>query len=265
MNPQEKKAAIVTGASSGIGYAVSKKLFEKGYRVYGFSRRGTVPPGVTGCSVDIADEKAVFEAVEKVVSEAGRIDLLVNCAGMGISGPVEFAAPEDIRRITDVDFLGQVFCTQAVLKTMRGQGSGHVVFVSSVAASIAIPYQAFYSTAKASVNALALALRNEVWDFGIKVCAVMPGDVSTGFTDARRKDSSHDDVYTHNSSATAAMEKDERSGMTPETVACAVVRAAGKKNPAPLYTVGGKYRIFMALFKLLPAGLSYKIVGKMYS
>ena len=260
-----KKTAIVTGASSGIGYAVCRQLLEKGYAVYGFSRRGTAPEGAKGVSVDIADEKAVFAAVEEAVAEAGRLDLLVNCAGMGISGPVEFAAPEDVRRITDVNFLGQVFCTQAVLKTMRAQKSGHIVFVSSVAASIAIPYQAFYSTAKASVNALALALRNELKDLNIKVCTVMPGDAATGFTDARRKDSAHDGIYPHNSTATAAMEKDERGGMSPDTVARAIVRAAEKKDPAPLYTVGGKYKVFMALFKLLPAGLSYKIVGKMYS
>ena len=265
MSRQAKKTAIVTGASSGIGYAVCQKLLEKEYLVYGFSRRGTAPAGVIGMCVDISDENAVFAAVEKVVSEAGRIDLLVNCAGMGISGPVEFAAPEDIRRITDVNFIGQVFCTQAVLKTMRAQRSGRIVFVSSVAASIAIPYQAFYSSAKASVNALALALRNELKEFNIKVCTVMPGDASTGFTDARRKDSAHDGIYVHNGSATAAMEKDERSGMSPQPVANAIVRAAEKRDPAPLYTVGGKYKLFMALFKILPAGLSYKIVGKMYS
>lgn len=265
MNHQDGKTAIVTGASSGIGCAVCQKLLDDGYLVYGFSRRGTVPAGAKGMCVDVADEKAVFAAVETAVSETGRVDVLVNCAGIGISGPVEFADPEDIRRITDVNFIGQVFCTQAVLKTMRAQKSGSIVFVSSVAASIAIPYQAFYSSAKASVNAFALALRNELKDFNIGVCVVMPGDASTGFTDARKKDSSHDGIYTRNESATAAMEKDEREGMSPETVAKAIVRAAKKNNPAPLYTVGGKYKVFMGLFKLLPARLSYKIVGKMYS
>lgn len=261
----QKKTAIVTGASSGIGYAVCKQLSEKGYLVYGFSRRGIAPPGVKGMRVDITDEKSVFSAVEEVTSEAGHIDLLVNDAGMGISGPIEFAQPEDVRRIIDVNFMGQVYCTQAVLKTMRAQRNGHIVFVSSVAASIAIPYQAFYSSTKSAVNSLALALRNELKDFNIKVCAVMPGDASTGFTDARQKDSSHDDIYTHNKTATSAMEADERGGMSPECVAKKIVKIAEKNHPAPLYTVGGKYKVFMALFKFLPARLSYKIVGKMYS
>lgn len=262
---QEKRTAIVTGASSGIGYAVCRQLAERGYAVYGLSRRGTAPEGVRGIGVDITSREAVFSAVNSVLAETGRIDLLVNDAGMGISGPVEFASEEDIRRITEVNFLGQVYCTQAVLETMRSRKNGRIVFVSSVAAGISIPYQAFYSATKSAVNALALALRNELKDFNIKVCAVMPGDASTGFTAARKKESLHDDIYTHNETATAAMEKDELGGMTPDRVASVIVDAAEKKDPKPLYVAGGKYKLFMGLFKILPAGLSYRIVGKMYA
>lgn len=265
MSMLDKKVAIVTGASSGIGKAVCTRLAAQGYAVYGFSRRGTAPEGTKGLSVDITDKDAVTNAVQGILAETGRIDLLVNDAGMGISGPVEFADAADIKRITEVNFIGQVYCTQAVLASMRARKEGHIVFVSSVAAGIAIPYQAFYSAAKAAVNSVTLALRNELHDFNIKVCAVMPGDASTGFTDARKKESMHDDIYKHNETATAAMEADERGGMTPDRVAEVIAKAAEKKSPRPLYVVGAKYRIFMALFKLLPAGLSYSIVGKMYS
>lgn len=265
MNLSGKKIALVTGASSGIGYAVSKELLEKGYQVYGFSRRGSAPSGVTGISVDITDKEGVFSAVNRILSEAGHIDLLINDAGMGISGPIEFASSEDISKIINVNIMGQVYCTQAVLESMRSRQAGHIVFVSSVAASIAIPYQAFYSATKSAVNSLALSLRNELKDYKVSVCAVMPGDASTGFTDARQKDSTHDSIYSHNQTATAAMEKDERGGMSPEYVAGKIVRIAEKKKPAPLYTIGGRYRLLMALFKLLPAGFSYKVVGKMYS
>lgn len=265
MSEAAGKIAIVTGSSSGIGYAVCAQLLNEGYTVYGFSRRGGAPDGVNAISVDITDREAVFAAVGNVISEKGRIDLLVNDAGMGISGPVEFASAEDIKRIVDVNFMGQVYCTQAVLETMRGQKDGHIVFVSSVAAGIAIPYQAFYSAAKSAVNSITLALRNELKDFGIKVCAVMPGDTATGFTDARKKESLHDGIYTHNETATAAMEKDERGGMSPAVVAGTIVKAAKKDDPKPLYVAGGKYKVFMMLFKFLPASLSYYIVGKMYS
>lgn len=265
MKDDKARTAVVTGASSGIGYAVCGILLSRGYSVYGISRRGTVPEGVHGISLDITDRDAVFAVMNKICDSEGKIDLLINNAGMGISGPLEFAEESDIRRITEVNFLGQIYCTQAVLENMRRNNGGHIVFTSSVAAGIAIPYQAFYSAAKAAVNASALALRNEVRDYNIKVCAVMPGDASTGFTDARKKESAHDGIYPHNESATSAMEKDERGGMLPRKVAVEIVKAAEKKNPRPLYVIGGKYKLFMGLFKLLPADLSYRIVGKMYS
>ena len=260
-----KKVALVTGASSGIGLAVSRQLLALGYTVYGLSRRGTSAEGILPIAAEVTDEEAVKAAVASVFEKEGRIDLLINNAGMGISGPVEFTEAEDMKRIMEVNFYGQVYCAKAVLPYMREQGSGRIVCTSSVAAPIAIPYQSFYSCSKAAVSAMALALRNEVKSFGIEVCAVMPGDAKTGFTDARKKESKGNDVYTHNESAVAAMEKDERGGMTPDDVAAVIVKAATVKNPKPIFTAGAKYKIFVVLFKLLPYRLAYWIVGKMYS
>ena len=260
-----KKVALVTGASSGIGLAVSRQLLALGYTVYGLSRRGTSAVGILPITAEVTDDEAVKAAVASVFEKEGRIDLLINNAGMGISGPVEFTEAEDMKRIMEVNFYGQVYCAKAVLPYMREQGSGRIVCTSSVAAPIAIPYQSFYSCSKAAVSAMALALRNEVKSFGIEVCAVMPGDAKTGFTDARKKESKGNDVYTHNESAVAAMEKDERGGMTPDDVAAVIVKAATVKNPKPLFTAGAKYKVFVVLFKLLPYRLAYWIVGNMYS
>ena len=260
-----KKVALVTGASSGIGLAVSRQLLALGYTVYGLSRRGTSAEGVLPLAAEVTDEEAVKAAVASVFEKEGQIDLLINNAGMGISGPIEFTEAEDMKRIMEVNFYGQVYCAKAVLPYMRQQGRGRIVCTSSVAAPIAIPYQSFYSCSKAAVSAMALALRNEVKSFGIEVCAVMPGDAKTGFTDARKKESKGNDVYTHNESAVAAMEKDERGGMTPDDVAAVIVKAATVKNPKPLFTAGAKYKVFVVLFKLLPYRLAYWIVGKMYS
>lgn len=260
-----KRVAIVTGASSGIGLAVSEMLQEHGWTVYGISRRGTGAEDVQQLAADVRDEASVAAAVDEVVKREGRIDLLVNNAGMGISGPVEFTKTEDAKRIMDINFMGQFICARTVLPYMRSQGSGRIVCTSSVAAPIAIPYQAFYSASKAAVNAMALALRNEVKSFGIQVCAVMPGDASTGFTAAREKNSSGDSVYAQNRSAVAAMERDEQNGMSPKDVARVIVKAGETKSPGPLYVAGTKYKLFNALFKFLPARISYWIVGKMYS
>lgn len=259
------KTAVVTGASSGIGFEVCRLLAGRGWRVYGCSRRGTAPNGVTGVALDVTDEPAVQKAFAAVAAEAGGIDLLINNAGFGISGPVEFTDAEDARRQMEVNFIGQFICAKAVLPYMRAQGSGRIVCTSSVAAPIAIPYQAFYSAGKAAVNSLVCALRNEVREFGITVCAVLPGDAATGFTAARRKTSAGDDVYTRCGSAVAAMEKDEQGGMTPAYVAGKVAAAAERKNPPPMTVIGAKYKLFMGLFRLLPYRFAYWIVGKMYS
>ena len=102
-------------------------------------------------------------------------------------------------------------------------------------------------------------------DHGIRVCAVLPGDAATGFTDAREKGGAGDAVYPHAQSAVEAMERDERNGMSPEQVARVIVKAAVCRSPRPLYTVGSKYRVLMVLYKLLPARLAYYLVGKLYA
>lgn len=259
-----RKTAVVTGASSGIGYETAALLRDRGYTVYGISRRGSAPDGCTALPADIGNCESVNAAIKTIAEKEGGIDLLVNNAGMGISGPVEFADNTDIDSIVRVNFLGQIYCSKAVLPYMREKKNGTIIFVSSVAGSIAIPYQAFYSATKSALLSLTLALKNEVREFGIKVCAVLPGDVSTGFTDARRKNEEQSDIYPGNISATAAMEIDERNGMKPTAVAKAIVKAAEERNPRPVRVVGGKYRVFASLFKFLPSRLSYFIVGKMY-
>ncbi|MBQ1378269.1 MAG: SDR family oxidoreductase [Lachnospiraceae bacterium] len=259
------RVALVTGASSGIGFAVCEQLLKKDWTVYGLSRRGTGPEGIRGLIADVSDEASCIQAVSRVMKEAGQIDLLVNNAGFGISGPIEFTEEKDAHDQMRVNFFGQFFMAKAVLPYMREKKSGHIVFVSSVAGEMAIPYQAFYSAGKAAVNSLALALRNEVKDFGIKISAVMPGDARTGFTDVRRKEASGDTVYVKNVSAVAAMEKDERNGMTPAQVADVILKAGLSKNPAPFYIAGGKYKVFHLLFKLFPARFVYWVIGLMYS
>ena len=276
--------AIVTGSSSGIGYEVCKLVRNKGYTVYGLSRRGLAPEGVTPMKADVADAGALRSVIDEIARREGRIDLLVANAGMGISGPVELSETADMQRIMNVNFFGQVYAAQAVLPYMRAQKGGSIVFVSSVAAPIAIPYQAFYSASKSAVNSIALALRNEVRDYGIRISVVMPGDAITGFTDARVKNhpggaATESDaalgvapgamtdaaLYPRCETAVASMERDERNGIPAEKVAAVIVRAGLKKNPAPLYVAGFKYRLLLALYNLLPARAAVWLVGKFYS
>ena len=257
--------AIVTGAGSGIGLSASKALARDGWTVYDFSRTDRAAPNVKHIGCDISDEAQVRAAVSRVIEEQGRIDLLLNNAGFGISGAVEFTRAEEAEKLIRVNLLGADNVTRAVLGAMRAQRGGRILFTSSIAGILPIPFQAWYSVTKAAINAYALALRNEVAPFGVSVCAVMPGDIHTGFTAAREKSAVGDDVDGGRiEKAVSAMEKDERNGMSPDAAGAYLAKIAGKKRVKPLYAIGAQYKLFAVLAKLLPARLSNWIVGRLY-
>ena len=261
------RTAIVTGGSSGIGRAAAKSLKKQGLTVYEFSRRDSQVPGIIHISADVSDEAQVTAAVERVIEAEGKIDILVNCAGFGISGAVEFTELEDAKRQLDVNFFGTVNCTKAVLPYMRKKRNGRIVCVSSVAGAIPIPFQTFYSVSKSAINTYAMALANEVRPFGISVCAVQPGDIASGFTDARNKSVQGDREYGGRiSRSVRVMEKDERNGMSPDEAGAYIAGLALKKKVKPLYAVGAVYKLFCVIMRLLPCRFSnyllYQIYGK---
>ena len=266
MKPKRKKTALVTGGSSGIGRCTASALSQSGYTVYEFSRRDIPIKGVKHMSVDVTNEASVQAAVEQILRERGSIEILVNCAGFGISGAVEFTELKQAKAQFDVNFFGTVNVSRAVLPSMRRQHSGHIVNISSVAAVAHIPFQAFYSASKAAVSSYSCALDNEVSPYGVRVTAVELGDIHIGFTQARQKTASGDDEYGGRiSRSVSQMEKDELSGMPLEVVGTYIARIAQKKNCAPICVVGTKYKILSFLCKILPGTLRGKIVGSIYA
>lgn len=266
MKKNEGKVAVVTGGSSGIGKAAAKRLLSAGFIVYELSRKEREKEEkIIHVTCDVTDFDAVKVAVEKIYSEQKRIDVLVNNAGGGISGAVEFTKTEDAKKLFDVNFFGAVNLCRAVIPFMREQGFGRIINLSSVAGELSIPYQSFYSATKAAINSLTLALRNELKPFKITVCALMPGDVCTGFTASRKKSSEGDDIYKgHIEKAVSQMEKDEQNGMSPDVLGKKIARLAIKKRVKPFYTCGTKYKLFLFLAKILPRSFSNYIVGKLY-
>ena len=266
MKSKQKKTALVTGGSSGIGRCTASALSQSGYTVYEFSRRDIPIKGVKHMSVDVTDEASVQAAVEQILRERGSIDILVNCAGFGISGAVEFTELKQAKAQFDVNFFGTVNVSRTVLPSMRRHRGGHIVNISSVAAVAHIPFQAFYSASKAAVSSYSCALDNEVSPYGVRVTAVELGDIHTGFTQARQKTASGDDEYGGRiSRSVSQMEKDELSGMPPEVVGTYIARIAQKKNCAPICVVGTKYKILSFLCKILPGTLRGKIVDFIYA
>ena len=258
------KTVVLTGASSGIGRATARLFAARGCAVYDLSRHGAEDAGVIHIDADVTRPETLESAVERIAAERGGIDLLVCCAGMGVSGAVEFIPEADLRRQFEVNLFGTVNTVKAALPVMRRAKAGRIICVSSVAAVYAIPFQAYYSASKAAINAFADALRSEVKPFGVSVCAVMPGDIATGFTDAREKTVAGEDVYQKAASAVAKMEQDERGGMPPEAVAKLIGKLADKKRVAPLYTVGLSYKALVFLKRLFPTSAASAIVGGMY-
>ncbi len=261
-----KMIAVVTGGSSGIGRATAAALRAKGCIVYELSRRSDPPEGVSHLTADITDEQQVRSGISEIISREGKIDILVNNAGYGISGAAEMTDSADAHAQLELNLYGMDNVTRAVLPHMRERKSGRIVCVSSIAGILPIPFQLWYSVSKAAINAYVLALQNEIRPYGISVCAVMPGDIATGFTDARKKNDCRDSEYGERvRRSVSTMEKDERGGMSPDKAGAYIAKLAVKQHTRPLKAIGLSYKAIAVLAKLLPRRLSNYIVGLLYS
>ena len=260
------KVIVVTGASSGIGLSIAQYLGNRGHHVYGISRSKHFDKNIRSIQADVTQFEALKAVYQEIYDIEGKIDVLVNNAGMGISGSIEDTSFEDASYLMNVNFMGIFNSTKAVLPFMRLSGGGKILNVSSVAARLSIPFQAFYSSSKAAINAFSEALANEVEPFNIQVCALMPGDIKTGFTKNRKKTNETSECYGDRvEKSVGVMEKDEQNGMDPEIAAKTVLKLVNKKR-IPLYkTIGFKYKIIVLLAKLLPAGLANRLVGSIYA
>lgn len=260
------KVCLVTGGSSGIGKEIVRLFCDRGYTVYEFSRsEKTVNSKAEHIQADVTDEKGINEAVRYIIDKSGRIDILVNCAGFGISGAIEFTDIQDAKRQFDVNFFGMVNVNKAVIPYMRESRQGRIVNISSIAAIIPIPFQAYYSASKAAINSYTCALSNELKSFNVSVCAIQPGDIATSFTDSRKKSSLGNDIYGGIiDKSVEKMEKDERGGMTPEHAAELIVKIALKKNVKPLYAIGFTNKGICFLQGMLPVRFVNYIVRKLY-
>ena len=190
----EGKVALVTGASSGIGQATARALAAAGASVAIGARRADrlqdladeLTSGgakVLTLDLDVTDEQACKDAVARTVDELGRVDVLVNAAGLMLLGPIEGADTEDWRRMMSTNVLGLMYLTHEVVPLMTEQGSGDVVNVSSVAGRTAKPGSGAYNASKWAVNAFSESLRQEVTTKGVRVTVVEPGAVDTELND----------------------------------------------------------------------------------
>ena len=259
---------FITGISSGFGLETARLLSQEGHTVYGTVRRDVEHlHKVNYITLDVRDKQAVSAAVQQIIEKEGRIDVLVNNAGMGIGGPLEFATEEEIRLQMDTNFMGLVNCVDAVLPHMRKQGEGKIIALSSIGGLMGLPFQGFYSASKFAIEGYCEALRLEVRAMGIKVVVLRPGDFSTGFTGSRKKvsDEAALQAYPLYRDAINKVEHDETGGLKPEVLAQKISGIIRKKNPHDGYVVASfEQRLSVLLKRILPAKWFDRILGSYY-
>jgi NAD(P)-dependent dehydrogenase (short-subunit alcohol dehydrogenase family) len=242
---QNRKVAIVTGVSGGIGEATARALHAAGYRVFGTYRK---PPasrvqGVEYLVLDVTRDESVNAAVAQVLDQAGRIDLLVNNAGVGLIAGAEESSLEQAKSLFEVNVFGLIRVTKAVLPIMRRQRAGRIVNISSVMGLIPAPFMALYAASKHAVEGYSESLDHEIRGSGIRVVLVEPAYTRTSFEGNVYQADQQLEVYqSARSNAEAVMRDAMKVADSPELVASAVVKASTTANPDRRYTAGRQAR-----------------------
>jgi len=261
------KVIVISGASSGIGKTAAGYFHQKGHKVIGLSR--SYPKEkydydyVLG---DLGNEADIDKAVLEIQKITNHVDVLINCAGIGISGAIEYNTLEEVNRIFQVNVIGQFYITKKLLPLIRKSKAGKIINIGSVAGELTIPFQTFYSMTKSAMHRFTEGLRIELKPFGIGVATVLPGDTKTGFTANRYQPKVvEDDLYKDRiKHSIQKMEHDEQNGMNPMSVVKLIERLINRKNMPVHVTVGFAYKSLVLLSRIFPKRFVYWIITKMY-
>ena len=254
----KKQVVLITGGSSGIGRSIGHFLKEKGMVVYGTSRDRSKYPDFDDfhlISMDVRQPESIKSAIEDVVAAEGAIDVLINNAGVGITGPLEEIPADELKNQFAVNFFGPLDVIRAVLPQMRKQKSGLIINITSIAAFMGLPFRGPYSASKGALEIITESLRMELRSFGIRVTNLAPGDFATNIAAGRyhapvKNDSPYREAY---KSTLELMNQHVDSGKHPDLVAEKVYGIIQSKHPKIHYKVGGWFQKFsVSLKKILP-------------
>jgi NAD(P)-dependent dehydrogenase (short-subunit alcohol dehydrogenase family) len=255
----ERKVALVTGASSGIGQATAERLAKVGYTVYGTSRRGTSAGARSFhmLPLDVTSDASVEAAVGEVMRLEGRIDLLVNNAGFGVApGGAEESSIEQARSIFETNFFGLIRMTRAVLPHMRRQKSGRIINIGSVLGLLPMPYGALYAATKHAVEGYSESLDHELRTRGIRVAVIEPAYTKTQFdTNLSEPNSKLDEYRDARAAMGTVLAEVMATGDEPSVVADVVLKAANAERPKRRYPAGKLANRLRLLRRFAPAGL----------
>jgi NAD(P)-dependent dehydrogenase (short-subunit alcohol dehydrogenase family) len=263
------KVVLITGGSSGIGKSIGEFLHQKGFIVYGTSRNpekvlNSIFPLV---ALDVRDVESIHLAVAQIIQSTGRLDVVINNAGVGITGPLEEIPMEEIKNNFDTNFFGPIAVMKAVLPQMRQQKSGLIVNITSIAGYMGLPYRSVYSASKGALELITEALRMEVKSFGIQITNVAPGDFATNIAAGRFhapiiQGSDYERAY---GSILKTMDAHVDSGSNPNEMAEAVFQIIQDNNPRIHYKVGAFMQKFSIVLKrILPDTVYEKMLMNHY-
>lgn len=268
-NANMSKIILITGASSGIGKSIGEFLHHKGYTVYGTSRN---PKNITNSvfpllALDVRDSESIRHAVAEVIRISGRMDVVVNNAGVGITGPLEEIPTSEIKNNFETNFFGPIEVIKAVLPQMRDQRSGLIINITSIAGYMGLPYRSVYSASKGALEIITEALRMEVKSFGIQITNIAPGDFATNIAAGRfhapwSPASPYAIPY---GNTLATMNEHVDSGSNPDEMAQAVYAIIQNPNPKIHYKVGAIMQQFSIVLKrVLPDKVYERMVMNHY-
>ena len=256
------KVVLITGASSGIGKSIANFLSEKGYSVYGTSRK---PKNIENfkfelIALDVLKTETIKNAVDFIVKKEGKLDVLVNNAGMGITGSIEDTPTEEMRKVFNTNLFGAIDVMKAVLPQMRKQKSGTILNITSIAGYMGLPFRGMYSATKGALETVTEAARMEVKNFGVKVVNVAPGDFATNIAAGRYhtpvfENSAYKENYQANLDL---MDSHVSNGMNPIEMAKVVYKIINTKNPKIHYKVGGFMEKFSIVLKRVLPDKTYE-------
>lgn len=251
------KVVIITGGSSGIGKSIGEFLHDKGFTVYGTSRN---PEKIENSKIpllalDVRDDQSIHKAIKEVIAKSGRIDVVINNAGVGITGPIEEIPTAEMRNNFETNFFGPIEVMKAVLPQMRAQNSGLIINITSIAGYMGLPYRGIYSASKGALELVTEALRMETKQFGIHITNIAPGDFATNIAAGRYhapvlQGSAYEKVY---GATLAEMNTHVDTGSNPIEMAQAVFKIINTTNPKIHYKVGAFMQKFSIVLKrILP-------------
>lgn len=244
-----KKVIVITGASSGIGETLANHFVKKGHTVYGLSRSRQQHVFYHHLATDVTHKENVFQSIQTIINNEGRIDVLINNAGVGMLGAVEDVAKEDLDKLINVNIYGIIYTIQAVLPLMRLQKSGHILNVSSIASNHGLPFRGYYSATKSAVDRITEAIRLENHKLGIEIATLNFGDIRTSIAESRIHSTVSPFYKKKYEKLVQNINQEVDHGLPPEKLVPKIEKFIHKKNLKPHYNIGKPMQTFSVTLK----------------